>query len=40
MGERTGRMVRLGDPLTVEVGRIDAPRGRVDLYPAGAAALD
>jgi ribonuclease R len=33
VGSRTGRALRLGDPVTVRVGRIDAPRGRVDLYP-------
>ena len=32
-GTETGRAIRLGDPVTVEVGRIDAPRGRVDLLP-------
>jgi ribonuclease R len=34
VGSRTGRSLRLGDPVRVQVGRIDAPRGRVDLYPA------
>jgi ribonuclease R len=34
VGARTGRTLRLGDPVAVTVGRIDAPRGRVDLYPA------
>jgi ribonuclease R len=29
--EGSGRRLRLGDPVTVEVDRIDAPRGRVDL---------
>ncbi|MGI8920802.1 MAG: ribonuclease R family protein [Solirubrobacteraceae bacterium] len=33
-GTRSGATIRLGDPLAVQVGRIDAPRGRVDLYPA------
>jgi ribonuclease R len=33
-GERSGRRIRLGDPVRVTVGRIDAPRGRVDLLPA------
>ena len=28
----SGRELRLGDPIEVVVGRIDAPRGRVDLY--------
>jgi ribonuclease R len=31
-GTRSGRAIRLGDPLRVQVGRIDSPRGRVDLY--------
>jgi ribonuclease R len=34
VGSRSGRTLRLGDPVRVQVGRIDAPRGRVDLYPA------
>ena len=34
MGERTGKTVRLGDPLSVSVRRVEAPRGRVDLVPA------
>jgi ribonuclease R len=34
VGTRSGRAVRLGDPVVVRVGRIDAPRGRVDLLPA------
>ncbi len=33
VGRRTGRAVRLGDPVTVRVQTIDAPRGRVDLAP-------
>jgi ribonuclease R len=32
MGEHTGRAMRLGDPVAVQVDRVDAPRGRVDLY--------
>ncbi len=35
VGERSGSRVRLGDPIAVGVRRIDAPRGRVDLVPAG-----
>ncbi len=31
VGERTGRALRLGDPIEVVVDRVDAPRGRVDL---------
>jgi ribonuclease R len=34
VGKRTGRTVRLGDPVTVRVDRVEAPRGRVDLVPA------
>ena len=33
VGSRTGRTLRLGDAVTVRVGRIDVPRGRVDLHP-------
>jgi ribonuclease R len=32
-GTKTGGTIRLGDPVRVEVGRVDAPRGRVDLHP-------
>ena len=32
-GTRTGKAIRLGDPVTVEVERVDSPRGRVDLLP-------
>jgi ribonuclease R len=35
----SGRAIRLGDPVTVEVGRIDSPRGRVDLYPVDTGSL-
>jgi ribonuclease R len=31
VGRRTGREVRLGDPVTVRVDGVEAPRGRVDL---------
>ena len=34
IGTRSGGAIRLGDPLAVRVGRIDAPRGRVDLLPS------
>ena len=34
VGTRNGGAIRLGDPVGVRVGRIDAPRGRVDLLPA------
>ena len=33
VGTESGRAIRLGDPVTVQVGRVDAPRGRVDLSP-------
>jgi ribonuclease R len=36
-GSRSGQMIRLGDPIEVEVGTIDAPRGRVDLHPVGGS---
>ncbi|HVE67944.1 MAG TPA: RNB domain-containing ribonuclease [Solirubrobacteraceae bacterium] len=32
-GTRTGETLRLGDPVKVEIGRVDSPRGRVDLHP-------
>jgi ribonuclease R len=34
VGTHSGRALRLGDPVRVRVGGIDAPRGRVDLLPA------
>jgi ribonuclease R len=34
VGTRNGGALRLGDPIQVRVGGIDAPRGRVDLLPA------
>ncbi|HEY5977690.1 MAG TPA: RNB domain-containing ribonuclease [Solirubrobacterales bacterium] len=34
VGRRTGRAFRLGDPISVRVGGVEAPRGRVDLEPA------
>ena len=33
VGAGTGRELRIGDPVTVQVERVDAPRGRVDLSP-------
>jgi ribonuclease R len=33
VGAQSGRAIRLGDPVTVQVERVDAPRGRVDLSP-------
>jgi ribonuclease R len=32
-GERTGASIRLGDPIEVQVARVEAVRGRVDLLP-------
>jgi ribonuclease R len=34
--EGSGRTLRIGDPMEVVVDRVDAPRGRVDLLPAGS----
>jgi exoribonuclease R len=34
VGANTGKAIRLGDPVRVQVGRVDTPRGRVDLLPA------
>jgi ribonuclease R len=34
VGERSGETLRLGDPVRVEVARVDPPRGRVDLLPS------
>jgi ribonuclease R len=33
IGAQSGKAIRLGDPVVVQVERIDAPRGRVDLSP-------
>jgi ribonuclease R len=33
VGTRSGSAIRLGDSVSVRVGSIDAPRGRVDLLP-------
>jgi ribonuclease R len=38
VGTRTGGAIRLGDPVTVAVRSIDAPRGRVDLDLVGIPA--
>ncbi|HEU4657976.1 MAG TPA: VacB/RNase II family 3'-5' exoribonuclease [Capillimicrobium sp.] len=32
-GTRGGESIRIGDPITVRVARVDTPRGRVDLDP-------
>ena len=34
VGSETGRVIRLGDPIHVEVARVETLRGRVDLVPA------
>ena len=36
VGERHGGRLRLGDPISVEVARVETARGRVDLVPAEA----
>jgi ribonuclease R len=33
IGAGTGRALRIGDPVVVQVERVDAARGRVDLSP-------
>jgi ribonuclease R len=33
VGAESGKAIRLGDPVTVRVERVDSPRGRVDLAP-------
>jgi ribonuclease R len=35
VGARSGRRLRLGDPVNVRVDGVEAARGRVDLIPAG-----
>lgn len=37
VGGRTGRRLRLGDPVKVRVDGVEAARGRVDLVPVGEA---
>jgi ribonuclease R len=34
IGSRGGGAIRLGDPASITVDRVDAPRARVDLLPA------
>jgi ribonuclease R len=36
IGEESGKALRMGDPVRVEVGKVFAPRGRVDLLPISA----
>ena len=38
-GERSGRAIRLGDPVRVKVERVEPARGRVDLVPVEPAAV-
>jgi ribonuclease R len=33
IGAESGKALRIGDPISVQVERVDAPRGRVDLAP-------
>ena len=33
VGAQSGKAIRLGDPVVVQVARVDAPRGRADLAP-------
>jgi ribonuclease R len=33
VGADSGKAIRLGDEVTVQVARVDAPRGRADLSP-------
>jgi ribonuclease R len=33
VGADSGKLIRVGDPVTVQVVKVDAPRGRVDLSP-------
>jgi ribonuclease R len=37
VGRRAGREIRRGDPISVRVDGVEAPRGRVDLVPAEGA---
>jgi ribonuclease R len=37
VGRRSGREVRLGDPISVRVDGVEAARGRIDLVPAEGA---
>ncbi len=34
LGSRGGPAIRIGDPATITVDRVEAPRGRVDLLPS------
>ena len=39
VGEESGRAIRMGDPVRVEVAKVFAPRGRVDLLPVSSAGI-
>ena len=39
VGEESGRALRMGDPVRVEVAKVFAPRGRVDLLPISSAGI-
>ena len=38
VGRGSGARVSLGDPISVRVAGVDAPRGRAELVPAGEPA--
>ncbi len=40
VGARDGAAIRMGDPVRVSVGGIEAPRGRVDLLPVDGAGAE
>ena len=37
VGAESGNVIRIGDPISVEVARVDTLRGRVDLVPGASA---
>jgi ribonuclease R len=37
VGTESGKVIRIGDPISVEVAQVDTLRGRVDLVPAPSA---
>jgi ribonuclease R len=37
VGAESGGQIRLGDPVVVQVEKVDPPRGRVDLSPVELA---
>ena len=38
VGRDSGARISLGDPISVRVAGVDAPRGRAELVPAGEPA--